>query len=205
VVFTLAVAAALVLTAVLAAGAAALPPKPPSAAKTRTAITKLKVAAPLSMSGYSRKRFRHWIQQSNGCDTREVVLKRDGKDVRTGAKCKVMSGTWTSYYDGLTITTPSKIDIDHIVPLAEAWRSGARAWTDERREAFANDLDDSQLIAVSATSNRSKSDQAPDKWKPPRRAAWCLYSRWWVQVKRHWRLTVTVTERVALQSMVATC
>ena len=157
------------------------------------------------MSGYSRNRFRHWSAQASGCDTREVVLKRDGKDVRTGANCKVLSGTWTSYYDGLTITKPGKIDIDHVVPLAEAWRSGARKWTDERREAFANDLDDSQLIAVSASSNRSKSDQAPDDWKPPRRAAWCLYSRWWVQVKRHWRLTVTVTERLALQSMVATC
>src|SRR5215211_2989690 len=102
----LTVAATLLLTAVLAASAAALPPKPPSAAKTRAAITKLTVSKPLSMSGYSRKRFPHWSAQANGCDTREVVLSRDGKDVRVGTQCKVLSGTWTSYYDGLTITKP---------------------------------------------------------------------------------------------------
>jgi Protein of unknown function (DUF1524) len=115
------------------------------------------------------------------------------------------SGTWRSFYDGLTFTTSSRVDIDHVVPLANAWRSGAKRWRDGRRRAFANDLEDSQLIAVSASSNRSKGDQGPEAWKLPRRAAWCLYSRWWVQVKRHWRLTVTRPERTQLRRMVATC
>jgi hypothetical protein len=97
------------------------------------------------------------------------------------------------------------VDIDHVVPLANAWRSGAKRWTLVQRRAFANDLQDSQLIAVSASSNRSKGDQGPDTWKPPRRAAWCLYSRWWVQVKSHSRLTATQPERSELRRMVATC
>ena len=193
------------LLAVAPAVAGALPPKPPSAAKTRTAITRLKVAPPLSMVGYSRSRFPHWIDQGGGCDTRETVLKRDGTGVSVGAGCKVLSGTWVSYYDGLTFTNPGKLDIDHVVPLANAWRAGAKKWSDDRRRAFANDLDDSQLIAVSAKSNRSKGDQGPDTWKPPRRRAWCLYSRWWVQVKRHWRLSVTLAEQLELRRMVATC
>jgi hypothetical protein len=67
--------------------------------------------------------------------------------------------------------------IDHVVPLAEAWRSGAAAWNADQRERFANDLVDPQLIAVSASSNRSKGDQDPAEWKPPRRVTWCLYSR----------------------------
>jgi hypothetical protein len=133
------------------------------------------------------------------------VLIRDGRNVTVEPGCRIVSGTWRSFYDGLTFTSSSRMDIDHVVPLANAWRSGARRWGDERRRDFANDPQDSQLIAVSASSNRSKGDQGPAAWKPPRRAAWCLYSRWWVQVKSHWRLTVTRPERTQLRRMVATC
>lgn len=171
--------AAVMLLALVPGEASALPPHPPSAAKTRSAISHLKIATPLSMNGYSRNRFPHWTSQGGGCDTRDRVLIRDGRNVRVGPGCRIVSGTWRSFYDGLTFTSSSRVDIDHVVPLANAWRSGARRWNDERRRHFAYDLDDSQLIAVSATSNRSKGDQGSEAWKPPRRAAWCLYSRWW--------------------------
>jgi hypothetical protein len=197
--------AAVLLVALLLAAASALPPRPPSAAKSRAAIRHLKIATPLSMEGYSRDRFPHWISQSGRCDTRDRVLIRDGRNVRVGSGCRIISGTWRSFYDGLKFRSANRVDIDHIVPIANAWRSGARLWDDERRRDLANDLEDSQLIAVSASSNRSKGDQGPDAWKPPRRAAWCLYSRWWVQVKRHWRLAVTRPERTELRRMVATC
>jgi hypothetical protein len=197
--------AAVLLVGGFPAAARALPPHPPSAAKTRASIRNLTIAAPLSMNGSSRARFPHWTSQGGGCDTRDRVLIRDGRNVGVGPGCRIFSGTWRSFYDGLTFTRASKVDIDHVVPLANAWRSGARRWGDERRREFANDLEDSQLIAVSAASNRSKGDQSPESWKPPRRAAWCLYSRWWVQVKRHWRLTVTRPERTELRRVVATC
>jgi uncharacterized protein DUF1524 len=197
--------AGMLLVAVFPAVVTALPPRPPSAAKTRVAIRHLKIATPLSMEGYSRDRFPHWISQGGGCDTRKRVLIRDGRNLRVGSGCRIISGRWRSYYDGFTVTSASRVDIDHIVPLANAWRSGAKRWADERRRDFANDLQDSQLIAVSASSNRSKGDQGPEAWKPPRLAAWCLYSRWWVQVKRRWRLTVTRSERTELRRMVATC
>jgi hypothetical protein len=103
------------------------------------------------MDGYRRDRFPHWNSQGGGCDTRKRVLIRDGRNVRVGSGCRIISGTWRSYYDGLTVTGASRVDIDHIVPLANAWRSGARRWADERRRDFANDLQDSQLIAVSAS------------------------------------------------------
>jgi hypothetical protein len=157
------------------------------------------------MKGYTREAFPHWISQGDGCDTRETVLIRDGRDVQTDSACRATSGTWSSYYDGVTLTTASRVDIDHVVPLANAWRSGAKRWDTERRRDFANDLKDSQLIAVSASSNRSKGDQGPEEWKPPRKKAWCLYSRWWVQVKRHWRLAVVRAEQKELRRMVATC
>jgi Protein of unknown function (DUF1524) len=169
------------------------------------AIRQLKLAAPLSMRGYDRDLFPHWISQGGDCDTRDRVLIRDARDVNVSSDCRITSGTWRSFYDGLTFTNSSRVDIDHVVPLANAWRSGAKRWSRHRRRQFANDLDNSQLIAVSASSNRSKRDQGPDSWKPPRRAAWCLYSRWWVQVKRAWRLTVIRAERTELRKMVATC
>ncbi|WP_371129724.1 DUF1524 domain-containing protein [Streptomyces sp. 2231.1] len=57
-------------------------------------------------------------------------------------------------YDGKILTASGQLDIDHIVPLANGWRSGADEWTTAKRRQFANDLTDPQLIAVSASSNR---------------------------------------------------
>jgi len=175
--------AVLLVIAAFPAVAGALPPRPPGPIKTLAALKELRTAKPLSMTGYSRDRLPHWIGQGNGCDTRKLVLIRDGSNVKVGPRCKIVSGSWFSFYDGLRFMSASRIDIDHIVPLATAWRSGAKRWTDAKRRDFANDLENSQPIAASAASNRSKSDQNPDAWKPPRRRAWCLYSRWWIQVK----------------------
>ncbi|WP_234392296.1 HNH endonuclease family protein [Streptomyces sp. WM6378] len=81
-----------------------------------------------------------------------------------------MSGTWHSEYDGKTLTASGQVDIDHMVPLAASWRAGADLWDTAKRKAFANDLEHSQLIAISAASNRSKGDRTPDLWKPPLRS-----------------------------------
>jgi hypothetical protein len=91
------------------------------------------------------------------------------------------------------------------VPLANAWRSGAAAWTTAQREDFANDLDDPQLVAVSAGSNRSKGDQDPSTWKPPATGEWCQYAEDWVAVKTHWKLSVTTAEKSALADMLEKC
>jgi hypothetical protein len=112
---------------------------------------------------------------------------------------------WRSLYDGAIITARSQVQIDHIVPLANAWRSGASRWTRARRVRFANDLTDPQLVAVSASSNTSKGDRGPEEWKPPRREVWCLYARWWTDVKAIWHLTVTMSEQTALRTMLNTC
>lgn len=179
------------------------PPRDKSAAVAQ--LNGLKVDKWHSMAGYSRDRFSHWRAQANDCDTRDLVLQRDGTDVRTGANCKIGKGTWDSVYDNRTFTDPGDIDIDHMVPLAAAWRTGADKWTDARRADFANDLDRPQLIAVSASSNRSKGDQDPSQWKPPNRGFWCEYAHDWIQVKAHWKLFVTTAEKSALLEMLGTC
>ena len=130
------------------------------------------------MAGYSRDRFPHWASQGNSCDTREIVLQKQGADVQAGQGLQGdLSGTWNSAYDGVVIKDAGEVDIDHTVPLAEAWRSGADKWTDDERKAFANDLGGVQLLAVTAKSNRSKGDQDPAKWKPPVAAYWCTYAQ----------------------------
>jgi hypothetical protein len=174
-------------------------------ATSRLELDKLTVAAPQSMAGYSRTHFPHWNQQGNGCDTREYVLKRDGKAVKANQECRATSGEWLSLYDNKTVTDADKLDIDHMVPLANAWRSGANTWTDDKRSEFANDITRPQLFAVSASVNRAKGDQDPSQWKPPYRGYWCEYAKNWVTVKLHWQLTVTEAEKTALVDMLGTC
>ncbi|MFK0218266.1 HNH endonuclease family protein [Streptomyces vinaceus] len=171
----------------------------------RTQLAALKVAPPGTMAGYSRAKFTHWAEQGNKCDTREVVLKRDGTDVKQDSECKAVSGTWKSLYDGAVITEASKMDIDHIVPLAEGWRSGAAGWDAERRKAFANDLTHPQLLSVTAATNRSKGDQSPDLWQPPDKSSWCQYGRAWTTVKSTYGLTVTEAEKKTLAAMLDSC
>jgi hypothetical protein len=158
-----------------------------------------------SMAGYSRDRFKHWITQGNGCDTREVVVERAGGNVRKDASCRATSGKWTSPYDNKRIDRATDLDIDHVVPLADAWRTGADKWTDQRRQQFANDLTAPQLLAVSASSNRAKGDQDPAGWKPADRGFWCQYATNWVIVKHTYQLFVTRAEHDALVQMLATC
>lgn len=124
------------------------PPGIPSAASAKTLLTKLTVAAAGSQDGYSRDEFKTWDSWGDGCDTREMVLKRDGTNVVVDSACSATSGTWKSPYDGATWTDKSDVDIDHMVPLSNAWKSGASEWTAAQRETFANDLDSPQLWAV---------------------------------------------------------
>ncbi|GAA1748392.1 HNH endonuclease family protein [Luedemannella helvata] len=177
----------------------------PGGGAARGMLTQLKVAEWHSMSGYSRDRFPHWTSQGGGCDTREAVLKRDGKNVKTASDCKVTEGSWHSVYDGKDFSVARDLDIDHVVPLAAAWRAGAWEWTDDERSDFANDMERPQLLAVSASSNRSKGDQDPSTWKPPAQDYWCQYATDWVTVKSYWKLTITAKEKSALEDMLATC
>ncbi|MFJ6384636.1 HNH endonuclease family protein [Kitasatospora sp. NPDC092039] len=180
-------------------------PEPPPAAQARTELDELVVEAPHSMEGYTREKFPHWIRQYGTCDTREVVLARDGQDIVQDDQCRAVAGTWTSPYDDKVVTDAKALDIDHLVPLASSWRSGADTWTTDKRRAFANDLTHSQLVAVSAASNRAKADKGPDAWRPPLRSYWCTYSRAWTDIKHTYGLSITDAEKTALVEMLDTC
>ncbi|WP_016906680.1 HNH endonuclease family protein [Streptomyces xiaopingdaonensis] len=181
------------------------PPAPPSAGEAETMLAGLTEEAEGSSDGYDRDKFSHWIDQGDNCNTREAVLKRDGTDVETGNDCYPTSGSWNSVYDDESVSDPSDLDIDHVVPLAEAWRSGASDWTQDRRESFANDLDTAQLLAVTASTNRSKGDSDPADWLPPSDGYHCEYARIWVWVKDTYSLTVDSAEKTALTEALGTC
>lgn len=171
----------------------------------RIQLTTLNVAPQKPMTGYTRTKFTHWTGHGESCDTREIVLQRTGADVQRDAECRAVAGTWTSPYDGVVVTDAAELDIDHVVPLANAWRSGADVWTAARRKDFANDLDRPQLLPVSAATNRGKGDQGPEDWQPPARVYWCTYATAWTNVKAHYRLSVTEAEKNKLEQMLGTC
>lgn len=162
--------------------------------------------APEERAGYERDLFHLWIDADHdGCDTRKEVLTDEAIVApQVSAHCALSGGEWFSYYDGLMFTDASKLDIDHVVPLAEAWDSGASTWSAARREAYANDLGVPwALAAVSAASNRSKGDQDPATWLPPRPAAVCVYLAAWVEVKVRWGLSVDAAEKSAIAGVTA--
>lgn len=167
----------LLFSSILALPAPAPQPSPPGIPTTATAkstLASLSVAAQGPQDGYSRDLFPHWITISGACNTRETVLKRDGTGVVTDSACASTSGSWYSPYDGATWTAASDVDIDHLVPLSNAWKSGAAAWTTAQRQSFANDLTNPQLLAVTDNVNQSKGDQGPEDWKPSLSTCFCF-------------------------------
>ncbi|MFD0055924.1 HNH endonuclease family protein [Streptomyces sp. NPDC127168] len=173
------------------------------------AISALPVADE-SRAGYDRDAFRHWnsgANPSDGCNTRAEVLIAEAVEPPTvGPKCRLTGGRWWSYYDQVWVTSASGLDIDHMGPLAEAWDSGASTWSAAQREAYANDLGaDASLVAVTARSNRSKSDQDPATWMPPAAEVHCRYIAEWVGTKLRWALSADEAEAEALREVAADC
>lgn len=199
----------LVLSVVLPAVALVTTPLPAADAagsvvrvRLRQAVRQLPEAREVR-SGYDRDKFRLWVDADGDCrDTRDEVLADESLVPVSG--CDVQRGRWRSWYDGRSYRRSSQLDIDHLVPLAEAWDSGARRWNAVTRERYANDLRDPRtLVAVSASVNRSKGDQDPAEWLP--RLAKCRYLRDWVAVKIRWSLTVDRAEKRALTRRAGHC
>ncbi|MCZ9351301.1 HNH endonuclease family protein [Streptomyces mutabilis] len=204
-----------VLRGLAAASLAVLPvvaSTPAHAAETlpvAEAVTRLPVDAE-SRDGYDRDAFRHWNRgedPTDGCSTRNEVLITEAVEPPTvGPGCRLSGGRWWSYYDQTWVTSASGLDIDHMVPLAESWDSGASAWTAERREAYANDQGaQTSLVAVTARSNRSKADQDPAQWLPPAAEVHCRYVAEWVATKLRWNLSADETEVAALREAADGC
>ncbi|MEU6391280.1 HNH endonuclease family protein [Streptomyces sp. NPDC046939] len=193
-----------------AGGAGPEPQEQGRAGSALAAVDDLTVKGRAPKTGYARERFgTAWADtDSNGCGTRDDILKRDLESVRfSDGTCKVVSGRLApDPYGGKDITFTrgaSKVDIDHLVALSDAWQKGAFRWEPSKRIAFANDP--LNLLAVDATPNRSKGDGDTATWLPPNKAFRCTYVAGQVAVKKKYGVWVTAAERAAMKKVLGTC
>ena len=185
------------------------------AASTESAVAELEqrlealTIQPERRSGYDRDLFDHWVDaDGDRCDARrEALIAEAVVAPRVGASCALSGGEWVSVYDGISETgAGSGFDVDHLVPLAEAWDSGAYAWDSDTRRRYANDLGyEHSLVAVSSSSNRQKGAADPAEWLPPEASVRCWYAEAWIAVKTRWDLSVDTSELQALRTLVSQC
>lgn len=183
-------------------------------AAARTALAALPDAATVAPApAYERDEFGHgWLFKLNGCSTREEVLLRDLQNVtmRADRKCKVHTGTLSPdpYGGGVinfdSVQNPMTVQIDHIVPLKQAWYLGAAAWTPTQRVQFSNDTEN--LIAVSGRLNNSKSDKTPAQWLVPANPDFrCEYAKRYANVSAKYSLAIASADRQVLDATLAAC
>jgi hypothetical protein len=172
-------------------------------------LDRLTVRPERDARSYRREAFgQRWADvDRNGCATRDDVLARDLRDVRRRGRCVVVAGTGTDFYTGASFrfekAHADRVQVDHVVSLAEAWRSGASAWTDDRRLTFANDP--RGLVLTSRSVNAGKSDEDAGTWAPANRDAACRFALIVVRVKSAYGLTVDAREREGLRAGLEVC
>src|SRR5262245_36614356 len=185
-------------------------PPPPPAGPLTDQLAALQIAPEDTGAHYDRDDWLPQWARSGDCTTRETVLRQQGQQVVVGANCAPTAGQWVSSYDGVTVTDPKKLDIDHVVPLAEVARSGPivdgrrqrpGSWPADQRHAYANDVEG--LVAVTASSNRSKGDDDPARWLPDQNR--CPYITSWLHMKAKYQLSVDQQEHDAIASVITTC
>lgn len=174
------------------------------------AVDSLTVKGRAPKTGYDRDKFGSpWADtDSNGCATRDDILKRDLEDVKfKDGDCTVASGVLNpDPYGGKEITFArgrSQVDIDHLVSLSDAWQKGAQQWDASKRIALANDP--LNLLAVDAGPNRSKGDGDTATWLPSNKSYRCTYVAAQVAVKQKYGLWVTAEEKAAMKRVLSDC
>lgn len=171
-----------------------VPPSFRAGTNARSLLDTLAVVDVTFRDGYDRDLFEHWDDEDgNGCNTRCEVLRRD----------RLPDGRWFSIWDGRYASTEGELQIDHVVALSEAWYSGAHAWTNDRRDAFADWQ--VNLVAVTGAINESKDNKDAGRWTPPRVASACAFAEITVTTKATWGLTVDPAEKAGLVRMLTGC
>jgi len=154
-------------------------------------LPKNQVNVTNSSSKYSRKKFKHWVDDDGDCiNTRhEVLIALSVSLVTFKTDCLVDTGDWLGPYTGQHYYNARNLDIDHLVPLKWAWDHGANAWSASKRRAFAND--EANLFAVKARINRQKGAKGPTAWLPPNLQYHCAYMTGFLSIVQSYGLTLT--------------
>ncbi|MEO5950087.1 MAG: HNH endonuclease family protein [Candidatus Saccharimonadales bacterium] len=187
---------------------------PPQSVSTATGpaidvLNSLAVKGRSPKTGYARTQFGDGWTISKGCDTREIILRRDMTNVTANDKCQVISGTLNDPYTGKIIlfsrgeSSSSAVQIDHVVALSNAWQTGAQQLTVDQRVSLANDP--LELLAVDGPTNQQKSDGDAATWLPSNKLYRCQYVSRQVAVKSKYKLWVTQSEKNAITAILSTC
>ncbi len=184
-----------------------------NATKTAAAAAaELTVKGKAPKTGYERAKFSDgWGSAANGCDLRNVILKRDLRAIKTRADdpCIVEQGQLVDPYTATTISfrrgisTSSKVQIDHVVAVSDAWQKGAQSWSYEKRNRFYNDP--LNLLAVSGSANAQKGDSDAASWLPSNKTFRCEYIARQVSIKRKYQVWVTTAEKAAMLRVLKSC
>ena len=163
-----------------------------------------------SIPKYNRNDWNSWIDEDFDCqNTRHEVLQLESlvNVIFTNTdNCYVQSGKWFDPYNGEYFYFASDIEIDHFIPLYNVHISGGWEWSSELKTIFANNLDKPDiLIPIKKSTNRSKSAQTPDYWKPENESYWCEYALDWIRIKHQWNLSATQNEWDTLLDMIESC
>ncbi len=179
-----------------------------NSASSTLAAERWKEAKEHSYTKYERSRWRHWIDADKDCqNSRHEVLIRDSLQevsFQSPRKCKVKSGLWKCPYTAKVFEDPRSLDIDHVVPLKEAFRSGAYLWDKDQKRSYANDLQNPKhLLAAEAKANRSKGDKDIAKWLPDQNK--CQYLKIWLEIKENYQLSMDAQEINAAKRLLSSC
>lgn len=164
--------------------------------------------APEYLPGYDRRDWPTWERNVAGTcfDVRQKVLADESQIPVTISGCGVAGGLWQDPYTGRTFTNPGQLDIDHLVPLKEAYESGGYAWPPTVKYSYANYLGyEDHLVAVSASENRRKGARDPAEYLPPNPAIRCGYLEAWIRIKRDWALSMDEREANAIAVTLKHC
>lgn len=165
---------------------------------------------------YDRSEWTHWQSAGSSCwNVREEVLFLQAESIilldkdsnvteNKGNACSIQSGVWVDPYSGATFTDPSKLDIDHVIPLSYANEVGGEPWAKRLKTQFANDIE-RNLLAVSASENRAKGSKGPGSWLPTDSAEHCLYAEKWIETAVEYNLPLKSEDITTLKSIVASC
>lgn len=177
--------------------------------KALAMLDQLEVKGRAPKTGYSREQFSDGWAKIDGCDMRNLILKRDLNKVVVNQKCQVLSGVLNDPYTGTIIEftrgkeTSGAVQIDHIVAVSDAWQKGAQQLNYDQRQAFYNDPDN--LIASDGTANQQKGDSDAASWLPPNKAFRCAYVSRQILIKHRYQLWVTQAEKETMTRELNKC
>jgi hypothetical protein len=181
-----------------------------------TVLNSIPVKGPAPKTGYSREQFgKPWTDDvdveggHNGCLTRDDILRRDLSNVVPARGCEILSGVLHDPYTGKDVPfnreegTDVLVQIDHIVPLLDAWQTGAQQWDLVKRTQFANDP--AELLAVSGKANRKKKAGDVATWLPSNKDYRCEYVTKFVKVIAQYGLWMVQSEHDEAARVLSKC